>query len=394
MLFIVGVVIYSIKIPYTQRIAFYPFLYMCIFLFIIFQQSIVSNAKVIHHSANCWIAIFLWGVLLSFANGFTQENFTTLMWCLSFVTMPVVFLYYSMGDKRYRFFRFAILLACLPIGLLGVYEALTGHYVHETHVSYSYFKNFMGYYRPNTIFYNVNDNAVFCLISLILSYFVEGTDTFKKWIRIMCLAVFGFNIIMVDSRGAELGLVVFLCVFYSRTMKAYWKAGALMLFPVVLFLGFVYWDYESFFEFGSRTPVWNISLSNLRNTGYLGVGPGMIATINERVFAYADIYAVHNFILELFCDFGIFGLVALLWWYGNLIKVTLAVRTVDPEKSALLFSALLAFLAVSITCSSLVGKSFPVLFFAIIIAECDLVRKRYQSSMAVDSKSQKNVLIC
>lgn len=372
-LFLVGIIIYSIKIPMTHAIALFPFIYF--FLFLKERPVLRPNVSALNVSRICWIIIFVWGVVLSIMYGVTLENVKTLLWCLSFITMPVVISYHSRDYEHYNFFRIAILLACLPIGLLGIYEALTGHYVHETHESYLYFKNVYGYYRPNTIFYNVNDNAIFCLVCIIWSFFIDGSDTLKKRLRLLSIFIFGINIFMVDSRGAELGLVVFLAIYYYKNVTGTIRTMAFITAIVGIIIGLLYWDYESFFDLDSRLYIWQMSLSSLKETFYLGVGPGMIAAINIETFPDAEIAAVHNLFLELFCDFGFVGLFALLVWYFNLFKSAFLVKSFDSERSALLVGALVASILASITCSSLVGKSFPVLLFAIITAEFEYLHK-------------------
>lgn len=379
---IVGIIIYSIKIPFTQSVALFPFIYF--FFYLRERSEIESFVSVQIVSKICWFVIFVWGLFLSLLYGFTIDNFKTLMWCLSFITMPVVISYHSRDFEHYNFFRFAILLACFPIGLLGVYEALTGHFLHETHESYLYFKNDYGFYRPNTIFFNVNDNAVFCLVCVIWTFFIDGEKSLKKWLRLFSIVIFGLNIFMVDSRGAELGFVIFLAVYYYRNVTGTIKTYAFISAIVAIIFGLLYFDYESFFELGSRQYIWEMSLQSLKETCFMGVGPGMIASINKVNFQNADIFAVHNLFLELFCDFGIVGLVALLVWYVNLFWAAISIKDFEPERSALLVSALIASLLASITCSSLVGKSFPVLFFAIVTVEFEYLQTYKLSSDYVE----------
>lgn len=371
---LVGIIIYSIKIPSTKNVALFPVVFAILCLY---TKGQIVRSSIIKKSNVCWAIIIIWGVILSFVNGIVLTNFKILMWCLSFVTLPMMISYYSQDYRIYKFFRIAVILACLPIGLLGIYEGISGHYVHETIASYAYTKSALGFYRPNTIFYNVNDNAIFCLICSILAFYVEGTPRFKRITRFVCLLVFGLNIIMVDSRGAELGLVLFLVIYFYRSVKGLKRFLLIATIIPVFFIGVNSFDYQTFFDIEGRVVIWSMSLDSLADTSYFGVGPGMISSINEARFINAEVVAVHNFLLEMFCDFGIVGLCVIVYWYYCLFYYAIKSKTVSYEKSALLIGSLVASILASITCSSLLGKSFPVLFFAIVIAELNIIYSKY-----------------
>ena len=133
---------------------------------------------------------------------------------------------------------------------------------------------------------------------------------------------------------------------------------------------------SEFLDDGGRWGIWVMSLRTLASTYFLGVGPGEIAWVNLDQNVFADTYAVHNFILELFCDYGIIGFSALMVWLVYLIRK--GFEMFEREIDYKMLPAIIAFLLSSITCSSIIGKGFTLFFFAVIVAEMNRKLLIYQ----------------
>lgn len=374
---LMAMTIVTIKIPGTKNVPFYPFIYLLFFLCI--PYKLAYKQPTLKIAAYCWGIIFLWGCLLALRRGFNSHHFDNLLWTVSvFLSCHVLSALMIFKERRYWIYRFFIVVSLL-IALSGVYEGLTGIFYHETDAVYLYQKTALGFYRPNTIFYNVNDNAIFATLCLILSSFYPKNPKrlFEyRVVRILSLVLFGANIIMVDSRGAELATVAFLAlnfIFYRYKDNARF----VLIMSGIIVLPFLSLILRSeFLDDGGRWGIWVMSMRTLASTYFLGVGPGEIAWVNLDQNVFADTYAVHNFILELFCDYGIIGFSALMVWLVYLIRK--GYEMFEKEIDFKMLPAIIAFLLSSITCSTLITKGFSLLFFAIIVAEMNRKLLIYQ----------------
>lgn len=370
LLFLVATTIVTIKVPGIQALPVYFVLYLVFFVGI--PRKLMNKQHSLKLTSFCWGLIFFWGCFLSFSYGFNSRHFSNLIWVLTVLLSCHVFSALLQFESRrcwtYRFF----IIITLLIAISGVYEGLTGIYYHETDATYLYTTTELGFYRPNTIFYNVNDNAIFATLCLILSTFYPKSLKEYWIVRILSLLLFGANIIMVNSRGAVLATVAFLVlsfIFYKLKRKA-----EFMLFlTVIIALPFFSMILQSdFMDDGGRGNIWSMSLESLVSSSFLGVGPGEIAAVNLQLNPTVEVYAVHNFILEIVCDYGIIGAIGIVIWLFHLLKN--GYEMYKKEIDFYMLPALFAFLLSSITSSSIVGKGFSLFFFAIIVAEMNRYR--------------------
>lgn len=374
---LIAMTVVTIKIPGTKNIPFYPFIYMLFFVCI--PYKLAYKQPTLKIAAYSWGIIFLWGCLLALRHGFNDRNFYNLIWTISvFLSYHVLSALMIFKERRYWIYRFFVIVTFM-IAISGIYEGLTGVYYHETDATYLYQKTSLGFYRPNTIFYNVNDNAIFATLCLVLSsFYPKNPKRLLEYrvVRVLALILFGANIIMVDSRGAELATVAFLTLTYlfyrfNKNVKLVLFLSGIIVLP---FLSLIL--RSEFLDDGGRWGIWVMSLRTLASTYFLGVGPGEIAWVNSDQNVFADTYAVHNFILELFCDYGIIGFSALMVWLVYLIRK--GFEMFEREIDYKMLPAIIAFLLSSITCSSIIGKGFTLFFFAVIVAEMNRKLLIYQ----------------
>lgn len=357
--------IVTIKMPGTTDFPIYIVLYLLFFFFI--PHKLKYKNRVLQNTSYCWGIILIWGCLLAFIYGFNSNHFKNLAWTFSvLISFHVISALMLFNKRRIWIYRFFIIISFL-IAVSGIYEGITGIYYHETDANYLYAQTEFGFYRPNTIFYNVNDNAIFSTLCLIISFFYPNTYKEHRIVRILSLLLFGANIIMVDSRGAELATASFLAlsfIFYKFKKNA----RLVIILSCLIVLPFLSMILQlEFLDVGGRNAIWAMCLRSLANSNFIGVGPGEIATVNMQYNTFADVYAAHNFILEMLCDYGIIGGLVLIIWLLYLMK-----KAYEMFRNEIHFSmlpAIVAFLLASITCSSLIGKGFSILFFAFVVAE-------------------------
>lgn len=362
---LIAMTIVTIKIPGTDNVPFYPFAYLLFFLFI--PKRLGYKHRTLKITTYCWGIITFWGIVLALSYGFNSNHFHNLLWTISvFLSCHVLSALMLFDNRRYWIYRSFVFVTFL-IALSGVYEGITGIYYHETDATYLFQKTELGFYRPNTIFYNVNDNAIFATLCLILSFFYPQRLKEYWIVRVLSILFFGANIIMVDSRGAELASVAFLLLSFLL-YKFKNNAKFVLVLSVIIVLPFLSMILRSeFLDVGGRWEIWVMSLRSLAKTYFLGVGPGEIAAVNSQLNTTFDVYAVHNFLLEILCDYGVVGALVLLVWLLRIMRsgYVMFVKGIDFN----MLPAIVAFLLSSITCSSIVGKGFSLFFFALIVAE-------------------------
>lgn len=379
---VVFISIYAIDVPVIQVNAYRLILPILGVLFFCFLRK--NNIESCYIGETCkysikqWGIIFLWGAVLTVINLDTFRNeMRNLGFILYLICAIYVFSYYFSFNECRKTIKTAFFFISIIIGLSGVYESLTGNYYHLTYESYAYTLNSFGFYRPNTIFYNVNDNAVFSLFSVVVAFLLADECKHKIIIKLLALVVFGMNIIMVDSRGAEAGLALFLALFFIKSNRIRNKP---LVFIITMPAAFVMirflietLDISKIFQFGDRLNVWNNSLKSLADSYCLGVGPGNISLRNSKITSsITTITAVHNFLLEILCDYGMVGFFAVMGFIVRLIKISLS-GVQNSSRLLIVFSGLIAFLLSSVTGSSLMGKSWFGCFIAIIVAEINYI---------------------
>lgn len=376
---IVFITIYAIDLP-TTDINIYKLIFPIIGFFIfwtLYKNNMQSYyfGETCNYSKKQWTRIFLWGIVLSIFNSYTlKSEIENLIYILSLICVIYVYSYYFNFDSCRKIIKSSFFIISIIIGISGVYESITGNYYHLTYSSYEYNLNTFGLHRPNTIFYNVNDNAVFSLFSLIIAFLLADECKHRKLIQLMAVLVFGLNIIMVDSRGAEVGFV-FCIVFFYLKVNIEKKNRYLMAFlsaPIILLICRFFiemLDISKIFQLGDRENVWENSLKSLRESYFLGVGPGNISLKNANIMNSTTIItAVHNLFLEILCDYGVLGLIFFVCFIAKLIKKAY-VDITSNNRMLIAFLGLIALLLCSVTSSSLMGKSWFACFIGIIVAE-------------------------
>lgn len=211
---------------------------------------------------------------------------------------------------------------------------------------------------------------------MFLSIVVLFLATEKKnkgifW-RIIGMMLFCSNIILVDSRGVELGLMLFLTIYLFSTRKVRWYYKAVIIIAVVLFVVFNF-DlilnldiFSSGMSDSGRFSILTMCMSSLKRSNFLGVGPGNIASVNDYYFS-AETVAPHNFFIEILCDYGIVGSISIVVWFIGNLSCAWRMSKYDG-RALIIWIALISFFPISIVSSSLIGKSWVACFFGIIAA--------------------------
>lgn len=376
-IFLTLIASYSVKIPFLNTPLYRGIFPVLAILLLLSNNNQIKKQKLMQKSGQitwiCWVVIVIWGSFLAVVHNSVSYSADYLMWDVCLICVVFCFSFYFMREDLAKTCMGAFFAFSAAIGLSGIYESATGRLYHETHVAYRVYKNAFGLVRPNTIFYNVNDSAVFMSMALIIAFLFAGYCNKEKRIRIIALLIFGSNVLLTESRGALVGVLLFLYMFYMHTLAPK-KKFVYVLAAIPVILSFVPFLQEIVFtgdvnltQLGGRGNVWRNSLSSLMQSHFLGNGPGNTVISNS---IYTGVAAVHNWFLEIICDYGLLGGVSLLIWYIKLMTISHKhYKNTNTQGMFVVYAGLISFIILSVTSSSLMGKVWPICFFGIIIAE-------------------------
>ena len=374
---LVALVVYAWHPNFIGGVSVYKLLFPLCFIWLLFTKKIKNIGTNLRRTCCCWLIITLWGVFSFSWSYHTGNEWSYISYNICWILIGLCFSIFSINEcHRYLILKCFCVYAGV-LGIAGLFTAFTGFYFNETHESYYYMRNFLNLYRPNSIFYNVNDHAVFMFFSIIVLFLAtEKQNSIKS--RIVGLILFCSNIILVDSRGVELALLVFFVLYFYKTkkIKIYYKIsilGFIILFslinlPLILNLGI----FSDGISDAGRVNIILMCLSSLAHTYFLGVGPGNIAYVNEFYFPSAGTVAPHNFFLEIFCDYGFVGLISILVWYFGFFFHAYK-KSKYNNNALIVWISLVSFLPISVVSSSLMGKSWVACYFGILTATLNVI---------------------
>lgn len=371
--FLVAIIIYSVRVP-VLGVPVYQIVYLGYFaLFAILglkRKSNMAQSSSLVTTQVTWGGICLAGVLFLPVTYSREVDLSELVWIFCMSAVPTVICrIVRRGNKLKNIYEAYIFISIL-VALIGVYEVFSGNIINRTAGSYYYRKNVFGLTSPNTIFFNINDNAVFMTMSLFIAWI--GSEKFKHKIlmRLIFMLLYGTNIIMVNSRGAILATTAF---FMLQLLQIrYWNKHVMrvggFIIAVTLILPFALESgvLNSIFSDEERFLIWSNTINSMKKSWFFGLGPGNIINMNSLSNTFS-VYSPHNFFLEIAANYGIFGGVVSIYWYVKLLKN--AKKEIQYNNSNYsIWNALLCFIPLSIVSSSLVGKIWVICFFAILIA--------------------------
>ena len=158
------------------------------------------------------IIFILWGGVLTLINFNSQSLTSLLVYITSFASM---LMFASLVNKREDIccLSISILLNLIIQALLGFKESFTGEYMFVTYENYVRQYNDFGFNMPKTVFFNVNNYAVYCILCLPFIAFCRNylyITNVVSW----CGYLLGcFAIILTGSRTGFLCIVLY-CILY------------------------------------------------------------------------------------------------------------------------------------------------------------------------------------
>lgn len=301
-------------------------------------------------------------------------SFCILICCMTFIS----------NKEELEFCEKILLFNIFVVILIALYESFTGNYIIETYESYNYQRNIFGLYKPVATFYNINNLGIFLvLMTPICCNAIESFKKFNKTLKFIFLGFDIFIIISTNSRGAILGIVFFLILYYKDKFKKYRVLynSILVVCAIVLVMS-VFMNGIISNDIGDepRIDVWKQTLKTIANNYFIGVGPGNIADYNLEAnyytFSFGD---PHNYFLEFLGDFGIIAFVCFIGWLYSMIKNCKEITKKDDEyirsRARNYYIYYIIFIISTITPSTMMTAQYIWLGFGFSIAFLSIYQK-------------------
>ena len=313
----------------------------------------------------------------------------SLIWCMDVSTGFSVLLIYVTSvfsvftvfelvkdEKEIVYLCRVIAINALIIGLMGIYESATGHYFNITkdRYTYSWVVNTLGWKYPHAIFHNTNDFSTFMVAMLPIICIAVNDLKFRQTIQYIGFAFCAFCVFLTNSRlGIILSGFYLIWMLPKKTIQGI--ASGVFILTIVLYIGIKYWNdiSESFLAIlnislgdEDRIQIWGNCFFNIFRTKTFGVGVGnsVLANYEFQVFNTDGIYSPHNFFLEIFEEFGLFGFMCFISWFLIIYKNLKQFSDCETGKYLLSFLVLYVFLSI---CSSSIRQDY---YFWSVFALC------------------------
>ena len=356
------------------------------FPFFVLLKSKIPSSLILKKACFSFGIMLLSGILTLFWTINISSALTSLIVYMTSFLIVIICIYFTRNKEDILYITKAYTLNIILIGIIGIYESFTGNYIFNFTIYDHYTRtyNLIGLYRPLVQFYNINDLAAFMVLSVPICFiaFEYSKSRLIKRITIFLLCVLvGF---LSASRAAILGIciLIILIVFKKLRLKNFVLHIIVFLIVNLLMLSFILLYFEEIMLFiikEGRFLIWFNTLLVSSDYYFMGVGPGNSYYANfYNQHMPVSVYAVHNYLLELFCEFGIIGAGIFYLWIANLIlenRRNMKFATANYRymlNMSLVFIVL--FVVLNIGPSSMSGMYFVWLNFGVSAAIINLVK--------------------
>lgn len=220
-------------------------------------------------------------------------------------------------------------------------------------------------------FGNSNLYSIFLMAWIPLAIFVAKT----RRIYYVIIAVALIEFIFTYSRGAYLGAVVALVVWFGSKIKVKWFISfALISFAIILAAQDIYPYFrvkliDTPRAFAERLEIWSIGLKTFRDNPVFGGSPGVIAHDVDALRIYGGkLVDAHNDFINIAAETGIAGLLFYLLFVVFVIAKGVARR---DTLGRLAFSGFIGIMVISLFTTTVIRSStmiMPLLLAAIILS--------------------------
>lgn len=349
-----------------------------------------------------YTAFILWTFIASFASQHTEISHDRIIDLLKLLVIMVVAInaLHTAGQLR---FYLIFLIVCFI--LFPVRGALVNFFIG----GYTVF----GRALWNYIYANPNDLAALCLVALGIAVGVRISTSHRNLVRFgagIAAVLLLLVILLTQSRGAFLGLVVFLTALFIHSMKRSLRMAIGLAFVVLIVAVYVPdsawkrfsglkmlassstlheadWESSAAQRFEIQKVAWNIFVDHK----IFGVGLGAYKLANASYAPHLGARDTHNTYLNLAAEVGLPGLIL---WIAMVVSVMLYAyrqqhRTDNNElanQQRWIWWGFVAYLVAGIF-GSFAAITFPYLILVILWCSGNLL---YTSTILTENGSQKS----
>lgn len=273
--------------------------------------------------------LFVW----SFFVGVENNNPVSTIASLAFL----FYLFMSIYLQNYYYEESQIEKLFKSIILVSVFSALIGileRYTPLNDIS-TWWKQLFGIY-PQVVFSEVqricgtfgNPNiagAWYAAMVIICFYFFQRSEKYSKLLYGLCVLLFFGVLMLTESRGASIGLVLGLIVYsyFMGHKKSTIALSVILSSGILLMLLFPGWfprGHNLFASIMDRREIWANCLNMFKYKPYSGWGLLGIYYAGRDVYNYTRTFHAHNFWITIATTLGVVGLSVFVFMRYQLFK--------------------------------------------------------------------------
>lgn len=354
----------------------------------VFEGSALKTARLKNATVITFIVLMLCGfVTLYWAHSKSEVIVNLVTWFTSFFC---IFMSLTLLDTQEDviFAARAYIVTYLVICGMGIYESITGDYFNLSYDYYLRQKNMFGLYRPTAMMYNINNLAIFIVLSLPVCFM--GTTDFKhKEVWDILLIALGETVILFTSCNTALVIsciIIAMYMFFHRKKGVIHVAAAIIVTVLIAFASVVAGIFSGITGYSAsdelRFDLWKNAVAVSWKYFFMGTGPGNSMTANAlyKIDSSLSVTANHNYLLTVFEEFGIIAAAFFTCWLGRFGYTVISLFRQTRHtvlRYAVIFCVI--FLPSTLCASSMIGASYYWVAFGIIMA-CTGHIEREQSS--------------
>jgi teichuronic acid biosynthesis protein TuaE len=392
-----GITIPLVGTMYPLRII----LILVVLLTILQKKRLFQNHLLARRTYHYFGIMLLYGALaILWASNKSVAIKSETVYITSFLVL-VTCIAYIRNNKDLNIVCKTFLLNVWVIGLLAIYESLTGEYIFYDGFKYFHMYNLVGLKMPVLFFGNVNNMATFMAVALPICFIACESMKFKLTNKISIFILCSAVVVLVNSRAAFIAVLLFILLYlmYQFNIKklfiyAIMGVVLIQLFGEIIFEADVWNIFETINNEDIRLLVWKNTLLTASDSLFIGAGPGNGYLANlQQYYDTGGVLAIHNYFLEILSEFGLIGFICFVAWFIKLlIELTRARRCVVSTEFNIynmFFIFMLQYVILSVCASSLAEMYFMWLIWGMCIASLLINRDKVPLNQSTVSKDKE-----
>ncbi len=316
--------------------------------------------------------LFVWSFFVGVANDNPVSTIASLGFLFYLFISIYLQNYYNEENQIEKLFK-NIVLVSLASAFIGILERFTP----LNDVS-TWWKQLFGIY-PQVVFSETqrisgtfgNPNiagAWYAAMVLICIYFFQRSEKYKKVAYGLGVMLFFGVLMLTESRGATIGLVLGLIVYsyFSGHKKSMLYLSLILFLGVVLMFIFPNWfprGYNLLDSLMDRKEIWLNSLNMFKYKPFSGWGLLGIYYAGGDVYNYTRTFHAHNFWITIMTTLGVVGLSVFIYMKYHLLKELKLLNQNNCRLTPLLAGILAIILGQGILDFTIMNPQGGIIFF-------------------------------